>query len=120
MHWGLYALGASSFLPLLGLPLGVAAVIGGLIRRALPLFALGAIGLSFNLALYGSLFYFTVNHHGGTFDKLREQAVVTLLNNTVKEIEFYKLVHGHYPDSLRELSPKGTEKSPFVIDPTAV
>jgi len=45
---------------------------------------------------------------------------VTMLNSTVKEIEFYKLQHGSYPKDLLDLAPQ--EKNGFTSseDPTAM
>jgi hypothetical protein len=40
-----------------------------------------------------------------------------MLNDAVKELEFYKLQHGHYPSNLREMDDKVLSK---FLDPTAV
>ena len=121
MGCGLYVLGGASFIPFLGLPFGIAAIIAGLVRRAWILFVLGLGGLLLNVMLCGSLFYFGLLKHGGAYDKVREQMAVTLLNNTVKEVEFYKLVHGHYPVDLSELRRKENPREPlFIIDPATV
>ncbi len=45
---------------------------------------------------------------------------VSMLNSAVKEIEYYKLQHGHYPTNLSELETKDKNKLPTVIDPTAM
>ncbi len=109
-----------SFIPLIGVPFGVAAIIWGLIRRAWVLVGLGTGGILFSVVLYSSLFYFGFYQRGGVYDKMREQLAVTMLNSTVKDIEFYKLQHGHYPAALSELSTKDINKPSFAIDPTAM
>src|SRR5580704_4734419 len=44
-----------------------------------------------------------------------------MLNDCVKEIEFYKIQHGHYPASLTDVDPKDTKTQfPKCIDPTII
>ena len=43
-----------------------------------------------------------------------------MLNSAVKDIEFYKLQHGHYPASLREVEPKDKMQMNDFIDPTSI
>ena len=115
-----YVIAGISFIPLIGVPFGVAAIIWGLVRRTWALVGLGAGGILFSVVLYSALFYFGLHQRGGAYDKLREQLAVTMLNNAVKDIEFYKLQHGHYPAALSELNTKDIKKPSFVIDPTAM
>ena len=57
---------------------------------------------------YGALFYFGMFQRGGVYDKLRAQLAVTMLNDAVKDIEFYRLQHGRYPATLNEAEPSGS------------
>ena len=84
------------------------------------LIILGACGILFSIVLYGALFYFGFHQRGGIYDKLRTQMAVTMLNSAVKEIEYYKLQHGHYPASLQDLDTKDPNKLPTIFDPTAM
>ncbi len=109
-----------SFVPMFGLVFGVVGFIWGTVRRSWLLAALGAGGFLFNVALYACLFYFGLYQRGGVYDELRTQMAVGMLNSSVKEIEFYKLQHGHYPASLSELDTKNAYQFPSVIDPTSM
>ena len=120
MDYAGYWIAGVSFIPLIGVPFGVAAIVWGLARRAWALVGLGTGGILFSVVLYGSLFYFGFHQRNGIYDKMREQLTLTLLNNAVKDIEFYKLQHGHYPTVLSELKTKNTNNPSFVIDPTAM
>jgi hypothetical protein len=101
-----YAIGGASFIPLFGVLFGIIAIIWGIARRAWQLIALGVCGILFTVIAYGALFYFGMFQRGGIYDKLRAQLAVTMLNDAVKDIEFYKLQHGRYPATLNEAEPK--------------
>jgi hypothetical protein len=114
-----YAIGGASFIPLVGVAFGLIAIIWGIARRAWQLIVLGACGILFTVVIYGALFYFGFFHRGGIFDELRSQLAVNMLNDCVKEIEFYKIQHDHYPASLGDVDPKDTKAQfPKCIDPT--
>ena len=115
-----YAIGGASFIPLVGVLFGIIAIIWGIARRARSLVVLGSCGILFTIIAYGALFYFGMFQRGGIYDKLRSQLAVTMLNSAVKEIEFYKLQHGHYPASLREAEPKDKMQMNSFIDPTFI
>jgi hypothetical protein len=116
-----YAIGGASFIPLVGVVFGVIAIIWGIARRAWPLIVLGACGILFTVVIYGALFYFGLFRRGGVFDELRSHLAVTMLNDCVKEIEFYKIQHGHYPGSLTDVDPKDFKtQSPKCMDPTII
>jgi len=116
-----YAIGGASFIPLVGVVFGLIAIAWGIARRAWQLIVLGACGILFTVVIYGALFYFGFFFRGGMFDHLRSQLAVGMLNDCVKEIEFYKIQHGHYPASLSDVDPKDTKTQfPKCIDPTIV
>jgi hypothetical protein len=115
-----YAIGGASFIPLVGVLFGLVAIVWGIARRAWPLIVLGACGILFTIVIYSTLFYFGSFYRGGVYDKMRAQFAVTMLNDVVKEIEFYKLQHCHYPASLSELDPKDKMQFPKTFDPTII
>lgn len=115
-----YAIGGASFIPLVGVVFGLIAIVWGIARRTWQLIVLGACGILFTIVVYSALFYFGFFHRGGIFDDLRSQLAVTMLNDCVKEIEFYKLQHGHYPARLSELDPKDKMQFAKCFDPTII
>jgi len=118
--WIPYVLAGISFIPCLGVPFGIVAIIWGIIKKAWVVVLLGSLGIAFTVVLYGALFYLGMYQRGGPYDQLRAKMAVSMLNSTVKEIEFYKVQHGSYPKSLADLDAQ--EKNGFVssTDPTAI
>jgi hypothetical protein len=115
-----YAIGGASFIPLVGVVFGLIAIVWGIARRTWQLIVLGACGILFTIVIYSALFYFGFFYRGGMFDELRSDLAVSMLNDCVKEIEFYKLQHGHYPASLSEVDPKDKMQFPKCFDPTII
>jgi hypothetical protein len=115
-----YAIGGASFIPLVGVLFGLVAIVWGVARRTWQLIVLGVCGILFTVSFYSALFYFGMFYRGGVYDKLRAQLAVTMLNDAVKEIEFYKLQHGRYPATLSELDPKDKMQFPKTFDPTII
>jgi hypothetical protein len=114
-----YAIGGASFIPLIGVIFGIVAIVLGITKRAWALVWLGFAGIMFTVVIYSALFYFGFHQRGGVYDKMRAQLAVTMLNGAVKDIEYYKLQHGHYPATLAELNVKKTDGFPtMVFDPT--
>jgi hypothetical protein len=113
-----------SFIPLLGVPFGVAAIVWGISgskRGGIKLVMIGTLGIFSTVALYGSLFYFGFVQRGGIYDDLRAQLAQTCLDDTVRAVEFYKVQHGTYPDSLKTLQQSLPVNSMvFVMDPTDI
>ncbi|MEO8998449.1 MAG: hypothetical protein ABI227_03945, partial [Rhodanobacter sp.] len=100
---GYYAFGCASFVPLLGVVVGIVAIVIGLGSRKRGgrlLALLGAGGIAFSVILYGSLFYFGFMQRGGVYDGLRVQMAQSTIDELVPQIEFYRLQHGSYPASL--------------------
>ncbi len=82
---------------------------------------LGGAGILVTLALYGSLFYFGFAKRGGIYDELRTRLAQNSLNTLVQAVEFYKVQHGSYPESLKALQESLPKDSlVFVNDPTDV
>lgn len=98
-----------SFIPGLGVFFGVAAVIMAFIgfankkRQAWLVMLLGVLGIAFTIALYSTLFYMAFEQKGGIYSKLWGQMAEQNLAKTVKDIEFYKLRHGQYPENIKQL-----------------
>ena len=115
-----------SFFPGLGVLFGLIVIVWGLaVRRrgGAKLALIGAGGIAFSIILYGGLFYFGFVQRGGLYDGLRAQLAQNNLNALVKSVEFYKLNHGEYPDSLVILqasAPKGSIESVHALDPRAL
>ncbi len=115
-----YAIGGASFIPLFGVLFGIVAIIWGIARRAWQLIVLGICGILFTVLIYGALFYFGMFQRGGFYDRLRSQLAVTMLNDAVKDIEFYKLQHGRYPATLSDVEPKDKMQVNHFMDPTSL
>jgi hypothetical protein len=121
MSWG-----GLSFIPLLGVLFGIITIVLGLVspkRGGKLVAAIGAGGICFTVILYGALFYFGFVQRGGVYDDLRAQMAQANLNTLVPSIEFYKIQHGQYPESLAVLQqslPKNGATYVTVFDPTDV
>ncbi|MCJ7503829.1 MAG: hypothetical protein MUP80_12320 [Acidobacteriia bacterium] len=119
-----YVIAGLSYVPLLGALFGVIAIIWGLTSRKCGgkrVAAIGAGGIGFTLLVYGALFYFGFIQRGGVYDELRGKLAQTMLNSLVQSIEFYRVQHGSYPESLKALQASMPEESlTTVFDPTDV
>jgi hypothetical protein len=119
-----FVVGGLSFIPLLGIPFGIAALIWGLTTKKIggkKLALLGGAGVMVTFVLYGTLFYFGFAKRGGIYDGLRTQLAQSNLNTLVEAVEFYKVQHGSYPASLDALQVSLPKNSMvFIDDPTDV
>jgi len=104
-------LGGLSFIPLIGLFVGIAAIVTGIIdikknksKLGIIGLVLGIIGILITIGLYGGLFYFGFVKRGGMYDNLRTGMVKSQLPNTINAIESYKVRYGKYPDTIEDLS----------------
>ncbi|MCP1375821.1 hypothetical protein [Dyella lutea] len=117
-------LAGASFIPLLGVPVGLAAILVGLASRrpgGRRVAWIGAAGIAFSVLLYGGLFYFGFVQRGGVYDHLRARLAQAELNDLVPRIEFYRLQHGRYPEDLDALRGEGGGLNPVMImDPSTV
>jgi Type II secretion system (T2SS), protein G len=101
----IYLIGILCFIPLIGFFAGLVLLILGLAHYKDRVFVvMGVIGMLFTIAIYSSLFYFTFNSGivADGFASIAQSEV----NDLVKNIEFYKLQNGAYPDSLQQLDTK--------------
>ncbi len=116
-----YIIACLSFIPLLGVPVGIIMIIYGLIKWSqsggkLALIGLG--GICFTIVLYGTLFYNLFKKDGGMFEDLKTQMAQSNLLLAIKELEYYKVQHGSYPEKLSELRQgKPTINQPLLREP---
>ena len=116
-----YAIGGASFIPLIGIVFGIISIVIGITKNIKPLIILGLSGIVFTIIIYGSIFYFGFSQRGGVYDQMRTQMAVSQLLDLVKEVEYYKIQNGHYPDKIEDLATKENEKSSIIIfDPTSI
>lgn len=119
-----YVVGGLSFIPLIGVLFGVVAILWGLLTSKAggkTLALIGAAGIVFTIAVYSALFYFGFMYRGGIYDDLRARQAQGLVTELVRVIEFYKVQHGHYPESLETLRGSVPSESPvFIFDPMDV
>ena len=120
IHTAAYVLAAISFIPLIGLLFGIAALVLSILgwrKRGAKIVALiASLGMLCTVALYGALFYFGFVQRGGVYDELRQQLAVNTLSALVSEVEFYHLQHGVYPESLEQLQKSQSNKPIFIYD----
>jgi hypothetical protein len=119
-----YVISGLSFIPLLGIPFGIAALVWGIRTKKIggnKLALVGGFGIMFTVVLYAGLFYFGFVKRGGIYDDLRIKSAQSGLNSVVQAVEFYKLQHGSYPESLKALKESLPRDSiVLVFDPTEV
>lgn len=107
-----YLLGLLCLIPLIGAFVGLVFVILGITRFKDKWFTLiGVFGILFTIIIYTTLFY-VGNHTSYIKNGFRVMSQINL-NNLVKDIEFYKITNGQYPDSLKQLKINST----FIYDP---
>ena len=98
-----YLLGLLGLIPLLGVFVGIALILYGIIKyRSKWLVAIGIGCIAFTFLVYSSLLYYTKS--SGILDKSSQYLTKKELYELTRDIEFYRLVYGHYPDSLSAVS----------------
>ena len=97
-----YLLGLLCLIPLVGAFVGLGLLLYGLLKyKDKWLSIIGAAGILWTILVYSTLFY--AGTHASIFKKDFEDISQMQLNSLVKNIEYYKLIHGQYPDSLKQL-----------------
>jgi len=97
-----YFLGLICLIPLVGAFVGLGLLLYGLFKyKDKWLSIIGAAGILWTVLVYSALFY--AGRHAPVFKKAFEEISQMQLNSLVKNIEYYKLAHGHYPDRLEQL-----------------
>ena len=98
----LYGRGWLGLIPLVGGFVGIGLIILGVFKyRDRKLTIIGVADLFFTVAIYSSMFYYF--SYSDAAGKGFAQTSQMFLNGVVKELEFYKLKNGSYPDSLEQL-----------------
>jgi hypothetical protein len=89
-----YLLGFLCLIPLVGALVGLGLLLFGLLKyKNKWLSIIGAAGIAWTIIVYSTLFY--AGTHASVFKKGFEDISQMQLNSLVKNIEFYKLAHGH-------------------------
>lgn len=97
-----YLLGLLCLIPLVGAFVGLGLLLYGILKyKDKWLSIIGAFGIVFTIFVYSSLFY--ASRHATIFKQGFADISQMQLNSLVKNIEFYKLQHGEYPDSIEQL-----------------
>jgi hypothetical protein len=110
----LYKRGWLGLIPLVGAIVGIGLVILGLVRyKDKKLVLIGSAAILFTVIIYGSIFYYGAYSEAG--GKQVAGMSETLLNDLVKNVEFYKIKNGSYPDSLEQLT--GNNDLTIINDP---
>jgi hypothetical protein len=98
-----YLIGILGIIPLIGAIVGFVLIILGIAAyRNWKLIVIGGAGIMWSVLIYGSLFYFGFFSDWGRrgFASIAQQ----FLTDDAREIEFYGIEHGEYPDSLAQLN----------------
>lgn len=97
-----YLLGLLCLIPLVGAFVGIGLLLLGLVKyKDKWLTLIGAFGIVFTVGIYSFLFYYMKN--GNLSKKGFAEISQMQLNSLVKNIEFYNIQHGQYPDNLQQL-----------------
>jgi hypothetical protein len=99
-----YVVTGLSFIPLVGVLFGIAAIVWSLVTTKagrLKLALLGGGGILFTIVIYGGLLFFGFVQRGGIYDHLRARLAQGQLYSLVQAVEFYRLQYGRYPDTLQ-------------------
>jgi hypothetical protein len=119
LTWFHYIMGAASFIPLLGVLVGILSILWGFQNRrvgGLRILSLGIAGICSTILLYGGIAYHSKNmRESGQLDKWYTEIALKNLNTTTQLIEQYKLQHGHYPSSLLDLEKENID-SHVIMD----
>src|SRR6478736_8243400 len=97
-----YLLGLLCLIPLVGAFVGLGLLLYGILKyKDKWLSIIGAAGILWTILVYSALFY--AGTHASVFKEGFVKISQMQLNSLVKDIEFYKLSHGEYPDSLKQI-----------------
>jgi len=111
-----YLLGLLGIIPFIGAINGIVMVIMGIVKYKNVWYSvLGALGIFFTVFIVLLFHNLTPDTNSTLFKQPDEQMAQTDLNALVKDIEFYKLQHNQYPDSLAQLDMKDSFTS--IDDP---
>jgi type II secretory pathway pseudopilin PulG len=110
-----YLLGLLGLFPLVGFFVGIGLTLYGVIKyKDRKLTLIGIACILFTVLAYSALFLF--GNYSELGKKAIEQNAQVQLNSLIKNIEYYKIKNGKYPDSLKQLENKN--EIVFIVDPT--
>lgn len=112
-----YVVSCFSFIPLLGVLIGLLSIVYGATkwnRGGGWLVAIGSAGIGFTILLYGGLFYYANNPSSGPLKRPSEDLSRQGMVEIIRSVELHKVAHGRYPDSLPEITGLGAA---FAHDP---
>jgi hypothetical protein len=101
---GAFVLAGISFIPVIGVFAGMACILLAIIGRRSNSILLGGLGFSgimCTVILYGVILPSVINSID--FSKSFELHAKSAMTSLVRQAEYFKLQHGHYPESLEEL-----------------
>ncbi len=112
-----YWLGFFCLIPAIGVLLGIVLIVLGIVTfKDKKLIIIGSGGIVFTIIFFAVLFYY------GTHSKSSQKAFAkisqTVLNDLVRDIEFYKTENGKYPDSLKQLI--SNDHNSIIVDPLQI
>lgn len=101
---GAFILAGISFIPLIGIFTGIICIVIASVGKKSNSKFLGGLGLAgilFSVVLYGSLYYKATSD--GVFSKGFEVHAISAMTSLVRNIEYYKLQQGIYPESMDDI-----------------
>jgi len=108
-----YWYGIFTIIPIVGLIIGILLIRKGILLRNRIIFFIGVFGILLTASFFvGGLFYSKYSDVGKA--KRVELARISL-SMVMRDIEYYKIQFGIYPDSLEEL--KSVDRMVFIMDP---
>jgi len=95
--WGFVGL-----LPNFGVIAGIVLLYQGIVKyKSRLLIIIGVADILFTIVFWAVIQHWVFN--GPVFIKLDKEMSQKMLNTVFKSVEFYKIQHGHYPDSLKQI-----------------
>ena len=108
-----YWYGIFTMIPIVGLVIGILFLRKGIILKDRGLSLIGIFGVIITGVFFvGALFFSFYSKPGRA---RRVELAQYSLNDVMRDVEFYKLQFGYYPDSLQEL--KFVDTRAFIMDP---
>jgi uncharacterized RDD family membrane protein YckC len=102
-----YSIGWFCLIPLIGGFVGIVLLLQGIFQyKDKKLVIIGVAGILFTVAIYSSIFFY--ERYGDAPRKGMAEFSQKQLNGLVGNIEYYKQINGHYPDSLQQISKSNT------------
>lgn len=112
-----YLLGILGFIPFVGAFVGLGLLLYGIFKhKDKKLIIIGAVCILFTVVFYSFIYYEAV--YGNLYTEGNIGLSKMNLNSLIKDIEFYKIKHGVYPDSLKQVN--GDDKSAWIDDPLLI